>query len=217
LAVVVAGVVAVMPDGALLAAGGAIGRVTPGDTCGPAAVAAAGACGVVLAVGVASPATVSGSVLGAALAPAGGAVLARVRDVAVFARGLAAVVPDRAAGVFFALVPGVVPDREPAAVVFDRAPDPDPVGRVPAAVNPEAPAPALVPSVADGRDSGPAASALPWSCSAEAALAARGRLAARVWLSVPAGCLLVARLGAGPVPLPVEPSPGVPFSEVTAP
>jgi len=159
----------------------------------------------------------AGLVPGARPGPAGAAVLARVRDVAVFARGLAAVSSDRAAGVFFALVPGVVPDPEPAAVAFDRAPGPEPVGRVPVAVNPEAAAPAPVPSVADGRESGPVASALPWSRSAEAGLAARGRLAARVWLSVPAGCLLAARLGAGPVPLPVEPSPGVPFSEVTAP
>jgi hypothetical protein len=57
-----------MPDGALLAAGDANGRVTPGDTCGPA-VAAAGVCDMVLAVaavGVASSAGDSGSVLAVA-------------------------------------------------------------------------------------------------------------------------------------------------------
>jgi len=42
-------------------------------------------------------------------------------------------------------------------------------------------------------------------------------LTALVWLSVPADCVLAARLGAGSVPCPAELSPGIPFSEVTAP
>ena len=176
-----------------------------------------------------------------------GAVFARARDVAVFARGLAAafpgraavVLPDRAgvvlpgraavvlpdpAGVVFGRVlavflvredAAVVSDPEDAAVVFAREPGPDAVDRVLAAGKSDGAGP--VPPTAGGRASDPVASGLAWSWSAEAALADRGRLAARGWLSVPAGCLLAARLGAGPVPCPVELSPGIPFSEVTAP
>jgi hypothetical protein len=109
----------------------------------------------------------------------------------------------------------VVFDREDAAVVFDREPGPDAVDRVLAAGKPDGAWP--VPPAAGGRASDPVASPLAWSWSAEAALADRGGLAARGWLSVPAGCLLAARLGAGPVPCPGELSPGIPFSEVTAP
>src|SRR5207248_53558 len=133
----------------------------------------------------------------------------------VFARVLADVLPDRAVGGFFARVLAV-PVREVAGVAFGRAPGPDP-GLVPAAGSPAAVVPRLVPSAATGWASDSVASALPRSPSAGAALTARGRLAARGWPRVPAGCRLAARLGAGPVPLPVEPSPGVPLSEVTAP
>jgi len=154
--------------------------------------------------------------------PALGAVFARARDVAVFARGLAAAFPRRAdvvlsdrAGVVLPDRAGVVFDREDAAVVFDREPGPDAVDRVLAAGKPDGAWP--VPPAAGGRASDPVASALAWSWSAEAALADRGGLVARGWLSVPAGCLLAARLGAGPVPCPGELSPGIPFSEVTAP
>jgi hypothetical protein len=141
--------------------------------------------------------------------------LARAREVAVFDRALAVVLPGRAPGDGFARALAVVPDRE-AAAGFARAPGAGPVGRFPAAGNPEAAVAVSGPAVT-GRAGGPMASVLPWSRSAEAALAARGRLAARAWLSVPAGCFSAPRLGAGPVPRPVEPSPGVPFSEVTAP
>ncbi|HET7244902.1 MAG TPA: hypothetical protein VFJ07_08700 [Streptosporangiaceae bacterium] len=144
-------------------------------------------------------------------------LLVRARDVAGFARVLDAVLPDRALGVFFALVLAVVPDRDVAAAGFDRVPGPDPVARVPAAGDPEAVAAWPVPSAAAGRASGSVASALPGSRSAAAAFVARGRLAARAWLRVPAGCLLEVRLGAGSVPCPGELSPGIPFSEVTAP
>jgi hypothetical protein len=145
------------------------------------------------------------------------AVLVRARDVGGFARGLAAVFPGRAAGVFLARGLAAAPDREVGAVVFGRAAGPAPVGRVPAAVSPEAVAAGPELSVAAGRVSDSVASALPRSRSAEAALAALDRLAARVWLSVPADCLLAARLGAGSVPCPAELSPGIPCSEVTAP
>jgi hypothetical protein len=143
------------------------------------------------------------------------AVLVLARDVAGFARVLAGLLPDRAAGVFAPELGGA-PDRELAAVVVDRAPVPD-RGLAFAAGNPEAVAAGPVPSAAADRVSAPVASPLPWSRSAEAALAARGRPAAFVWLSVPADCLLAARLGAGSVPCPAELSPGIPFSEVTAP
>jgi hypothetical protein len=127
------------------------------------------------------------------------AVLVRARDVAGFACGLATALPGRPAGVFFAWVVGAAP-----------------VGRVPPAASPEAAAAGPPLSVAAGRVSDSLASAPSRVRSAEA-LAALGRLAARVWLSVPAGCLLAARLGAGSVPCPAELSPGIPFSDVTAP
>jgi len=139
----------------------------------------------------------------------------------VWARGvasvLAAALPGRSAGGFFARVPGVAPDRELADVGFGRAADPAPTGRVAAAASPEAVAGGPLLSVAADRVSDPVASALSRVRSAGAGLAARGRPAARVWLSVPAGCLLAARLGAGSVPWPAELSPGIPFSDVTAP
>jgi len=71
-------------------------------------------------------------VAGVALAVA----LVRARDVAVFARVLADVLPDRAVGGFFARVLAV-PVREVAGVAFGRAPGPDP-GLVPAAGSPAA-------------------------------------------------------------------------------
>lgn len=145
------------------------------------------------------------------------AVLARARGVAGFASALAAALPGRPAGGFFARVPGVAPDREAAGVGFGRAAGAAPAGRGSAAASPEAVAAGPPLSVAAGRVSGPMARAPPRSHSAEAGLAARGRPAARVWLSVPAGCLLAARLGAGSVPWPAELSPGIPFSDVTAP
>jgi hypothetical protein len=64
--------------------------------------------------------------------------------------------------------------------------------------------------------SGSAASAPAWPCPA-AAFAARVRLPARGWLPVPVGACSAVRLGAGPVPPPAAPAPGIPFSEVTAP
>jgi hypothetical protein len=63
--------------------------------------------------------------------------------------------------------------------------------------------------------SGSAASAPAWPCPA--AFAARVRLPARGWLPVPVGACSAVRLGAGPVPPPAAPAPGIPFSEVTAP
>jgi hypothetical protein len=156
---------------------------------------------------------VSRAALGAgALASAMAAVLVRGRDVAGFACGLATALPGRPAGVFFARAAGAAPDGE-VAVVFGWAAGAAPVGRVPPAASPEAGPPL---SVVAGRVSDPLASAPSRVRSAEA-LAALGRLAARVWLSVPAGCLLAARLGAGSVPCPAELSPGIPFSDVTAP
>jgi hypothetical protein len=140
----------------------------------------------------------------------------------VFSDRAGVVLSDRA-GVVFDRVLAACLDREDAAVVFDwedaavgfdREPGPDAVDRVLAAGKPDGAWP--VPPATGGRASDPVASA-PWSWSAEAASADRGRLAARGWLSVPAGCLLAARLGAGPVPCPEELSPGIPFSEVTAP
>jgi hypothetical protein len=216
---------AAIPAGGLVAvvAGAALGAAVSGpglvavvaDAALGAAVSGPGLAAVV--AGAALAAAGSGAALGAAaLASALAAVLARARDVAVFAWALA-VLPGRAAGVVFARPLAVVPGWEVAAVVFDRSPGPDPAGRAPAAGNPEAAAAGPAASAAVGRAADSVASVLPWSRSAEAALAARGRSAARGWLSVPAGCLLAACLGAGPVPLPVEPSPGVPFSEVTAP
>ena len=128
----------------------------------------------------------------------------------------AGVVFDRVLAVFLVREDAaVVSDPEDAAVVFDREPGPDAVDRVLVAGKSDGAGP--VPPAGGGRASDPVASGLAWSWSAEAALADRGRLAARGWLSVPAGCLLAARLGAGPVPCPVELSPGIPFSEVTAP
>ena len=184
------------------------------------ACAAAGAAGFAPGLagvmgGAGLGATVSGGA--AALASAVAAGVALARDVAALARVLDAVLPGRAVGVFFALVLAVVPDREVAAVGFGLAPGPDPVGRVPAAGSPEELAGSPVPSAALSRAADSVASMLPWSRSAEAALAALGRLAALVWLSGPADCLLAARLGAGSVPCPAELSPGIPFSEVTAP
>ena len=159
----------------------------------------------------------SGGALGAgALASAVAAVWFRARDVAGFAWGLAAALPGRPAGGFFARVPGAAPDREVAAVVFGWAAGAVPVGRVPAPASSEAAAAWPLLSVAAGRVSDSVASALSRVRSAEA-LAALDRSAARVWLSVSAGCLLAARLGAGSVPCPAELSPGIPFSEVTAP
>jgi hypothetical protein len=202
------------PGLAAVVAGVALGAAVSGP--GLAAVVA-GAALAAAGSGAALAAAGSGAALGAAaLASALAAVLVLARDVAVFAWALA-VLPGRAAGVVFARPLAVVLGWEIAAVVFDRSPGPDPAGRSPAAGNPEAPAAGPAASAAAARAADSVASALPWSRSAEAALAARGRSAARGWLSVPAGCLLAARLGAGPVPLPVEPSPGVPFSEVTAP
>jgi hypothetical protein len=173
------------------------------------------------ASGAAPAAWVSGAVRGAGAPSSAVATgLARARDAAGLARLLPAVFlalfPDRAAGAGFDRVLAVAPDREVAAAVFGRAPVPDPVGRVPAGT-PEAVEAAPVPSAPADQASGSVVTALPWSGPVEAALAARGRLAAPALLSAPAGCFLAARLGAGPVPLPGEPSPGVPFSEVTAP
>jgi len=160
---------------------------------------------------------VSGAALRAgALASAMAAVLVRARDVAGFACGLVTALPGRPAGVFFARVAGAAPDGELAAVVFGWAAGAAPVGRVPPAASPEAAAAGPPLSVVAGRVSDSLASAPSRVRSAEA-LAALGRLAARVWLSVPAGCLLAARLGAGSVPCPAELSPGIPFSDVTAP
>ena len=201
--------------------------------------------GAAAAAGLASAASASGVGLAGAVsrfplaAVASGAVFARARDVAVFARGLAVAFPGRAgavlpgragavladrAGVVFGRAlavflvredAAVVSDPEDAAVVFDREPGPDAVDRVLAAGKSDGAG--LVPPAAGGRASDPVASGLAWSWPGEAALADRGRPAARGWLIVPAGCLLAARLGAGPVPCPVELSPGIPFSEVTAP
>jgi hypothetical protein len=156
--------------------------------------------GVVLAAGV--PASVLAGVFG------------RAREVVVFARGLAVVLPDRADGVFDR-VPAVVVGPEVAAVVFGRAPGPDAADWVPGSS--EAAPEASAPSAVAGHASVSMASALAWSRPVEAGPAACGRPAVRAWLSVSAGCLLPARLGAGPVPRPGELSPGVPFSEVTAP
>jgi hypothetical protein len=155
------------------------------------------------------------AVFGLTFAAAGSAA---VCDVALAVSGVAsaAAAPGPAGG-FFARAPGVASDREAAAVVFGRAAGPAPVDRVPAAASPEAVAAGPLLSVAAGRVSDSVAGTLPRSRSAEAALAAGGRLAALVWLSVPADCLLAARLGAGSVPCPAGLSPGIPFSEVTAP
>lgn len=159
-----------------------------------------------------------------ALASAGlAAGLVRGRDVAGFPGVLAAALPDRAAGAVFARVLAVFLDLEDAAVLFGRAPGAGAVDREPCPDATEAfvsgiPDGAVpLPSVAGGRAFDPAASPLAWSWSAWAASADRGRPGARAWLSVPAGCLLAARLGAGPVPSPAELSPGIPFTEVTAP
>jgi hypothetical protein len=165
------------------------------------------------------------AVAAAALASAGlAAGLVRGRDVAGFARLLVAVLSERAAGVVLARVLAVFLDPEDAAVLFDRAPGADALDREPCsdAVDlafvagvPDGAVP--LPSVAGGRTSDPAASPSAWLWSAWAASANRGRPGACAWLSVPAGCLLAARLGAGPVPPPAEFSPGIPFTEVTAP
>jgi len=53
-------------------------------------------------------------------------------------------------------------------------------------------------------------SALAWSWSAEAALADRGGLVARGWLSVPAGCLFGGPPGGGTGPLSRGTLPGDP-------
>jgi hypothetical protein len=192
-------------DAAVTASAGNPGRALSGGA--PACAAGPAAAGVVEALAVAAS-----GVLASAVA----AVLVRARGVAGFAWGSAAALPGRGEGGFFARVPGVAPDREVAGVVFGPAAAPASVGRVPAAASPEAVAAGPVLSVGAGLVSDPVASALPRSRSAEAS-AALDRLAARVWLSVPAGCLLAARLGAGSVPCPAELSPGIPFSEVTAP
>jgi hypothetical protein len=190
---------------------------------GPAWAAFGSGATLAAAVSAAALPRVSGAA-GATAVPSSalGAVFPRARDVAVFARGLAAAFPGRAAAVLpgraavvFDRVLAVFFDWEDAAAVFDREPRPDAVDRVLAAGRPDGAGP--VPPAAGGRASDPVAGGLAWSWSAEAALADRGRLAARGWLSVPAGCLLAARLGAGPVPCPVELSPWIPFSEVTAP
>jgi hypothetical protein len=139
---------------------------------------------------------------------------ARAREVVVLARGLGVVPSDRAGGVFDR-EPAVVAGREVAAVVFGRVPGPGAVDWVPGSS--EAAPEASVPSAVAGHDSASVASTLAWSRPVEAASAACGRPAVRAWRSVSAGCLLAARLGAGPVPPPGELSPGVPFSEVTAP
>jgi hypothetical protein len=166
----------------------------------PGVVVAAGVPGVVVAAGV--PASVLA------------AVFARAREVVVFAGGLAVVLSGRAGGVFDRVGAFVV-GRELAAVVFGRVPGPDAVDWVPGSS--EAAPEASVPSAVAGHASVSVASALAWSRPVEAASAACGRPAVRAWLSVSAGCLLAERLGAGPVPPPGELSPGVPFSEVTAP
>jgi hypothetical protein len=175
-----------------------------------AAVVSPGVAAVVGGVGLG--ASVSDGAAGLASAVA----LVRARDVAGFARVLDAVLPGRAVGVFFALVLAAAADREVAPVGFDRLPGPGLVGRAPAAGNPESLAVWPGPSASAARASDSVASVLPGSRSAVAALAARGRLAACAWPRVPAGRLEV-RLGAGSVPCPAELSPGIPFSEVTAP
>ena len=119
------------------------------------------------------------------------------------------VVFDRVLAVFLVREDAaVVSDPEDAAVVFDREPGPDAVDRVLAAGKSDGAGP--VPPTAGAAPPIRWQAGWPGHGSAEAALADRGRLAARGWLSVPAGCLLAARLGAGPVPCPVELSPGDP-------
>jgi hypothetical protein len=226
---------------AVRGAGGAVGglgRTLAAAVSRPPFAARASGVGAATAAGLAFAAPASGVGLAGAVSRSPLAAVAsgvagfgvpprlalpdRARDVAVFARGLAAAFPGRAgvvlpdrAGVVFDRVLAVFFDCEDAAVVFDREPGPDAVGRVLAVGRPDGAGP--VPSAVGGRASDPVAGALAWSWSAEAALADRGWLAARGWLSMLAGGLLAARLGAGPVPCPVELSPWIPFSEVTAP
>ena len=105
---------------------------------------------------------------------------------------------------------------EPDAAVLDRPRD---AVRAPALAGP---VPGLVlagsvPSAAPARTSAWAACVPALSWPAAAGLAARARLPVRASLTVPAGCLLAARRGAGPDPPPADLSPGIPFSEVTAP
>jgi hypothetical protein len=200
-------------SGAALVPGGAWG-VSVGVAALGAAVSGVALVPLVSGAGLTAP--VSAAPGAAALLVALAAGLALVRGTA-FARVPVVVPRDRAVGAGFDLALAVVPDREVAAAVFGLASGTGSAGRLPAAGDPEAAMATAVPSAVPGRACGPLASVLPWSRSAEAAFAARGRPAARAWLSEPAGCFSAPRLGAGPVPLPVEPSPGVPFSEVTAP
>jgi len=70
------------------------------------------------------------------------------------------------------------------------------------------------PSAAAAASAGSMAVLSPWSLSARGV---RWRLPVRAWRTALARCLRPARLGAGPVPPPVELSPGIPFSDVTGP
>ena len=194
--------------GAAAVPGAVVAAGVPGAGVPGAVVAAAWVLGAVLAAG--SPGVVLAAGVPASVLAVG---FARAREVVVFARGLAVVPSDRAGGVFDR-DPAVVAGREVAAVVFGLVPGPGAVDWVPGSS--EAAPEASGPSAVAGHASASVASALAWSRPVEAVSAACGRPAVRAWRSVSAGCLL-ARLGAGPVPPPGELSPGVPFSEVTAP
>jgi hypothetical protein len=157
----------------------------------------------------------------------GAAVLGRAREAAAPGAAALSAAPSIAVPVRVPAVFGGAPDsavfaRAPVAVLFARvlfarvlAAFVDLVravgGSGAAALGAVEPPPM---SGASGA-SGSAASAPAWPCPA--AFAARVRLPARGWLPVPVGACSAVRLGAGPVPPPAAPAPGIPFSEVTAP
>ena len=152
---VVAALVAAGDSGRALAWGAVTASPARGAAEGALAAGAAAVPGVVLAAGV--PASVLAGVFG------------RAREVVVFARGLAVVLPDRADGVFDR-VPAVVVGPEVAAVVFGRAPGPDAADWVPGSS--EAAPEASAPSAVAGHASVSMASALAWSRPVEAGPAA---------------------------------------------
>jgi hypothetical protein len=198
------------------------------------ALAAGVACasGVALAAGVACASGVAlaaGAVLAAAwsrAAPARSAVgLGRLPADSGWASAAAASGTVALAVAAFGRVPDAVPFARSLATLADLVPA---VGSFPEAVAlgagpPPLPAPPALPGSAAGEPAAgepaagePAASVLAWPRPADV-LADRPRLRAGGWPAEPAGAFRAARLGAGPVPPPVEFSPVIPFSEATAP
>jgi hypothetical protein len=133
--------------------------------------------------------------------------------------GEAGAVTPASAGVSFAGVPAAASAAPVPAVVFGRAPDGGVARVLPAGADLFAAtddASVVAPSAGASAPPGPTSRPPAWPRPV-AVLAARDRLPVRAGLPASAGALRAVRLGAGPVPLPVELSPGIPFSEVTAP